>query len=78
VTVEDFAFFYITGWTAQGNGFSNPCQKPNQGDDPVPNNDPGLIVGHFIKYVATLNSGGGGPTLCDPNGFSGCVGVLTN
>jgi hypothetical protein len=78
VTVEDFAFFYITGWTAQGNGFGNPCQKPNQGDDPVPNDDPGVIVGHFIKYVASFNSGGGGPALCDPNGFSGCVGVLTN
>jgi hypothetical protein len=78
VTVEDFAFFYITGWTAQGNGFKNPCQAPGKGDDPVPNNDSGLIVGHFIKYVASMNSGGGSPTLCDPNGFSGCVAVLTN
>ena len=57
VPVTGFATFYITGWTGQGQGFNNPCQ--GNGDDPVPNNDAGYIVGHFIKYVQTLNTGGG-------------------
>ena len=75
VPVVDFAEFYVTGWTGQGQGFNNPCQ--GNGDDPVPNNDAGYIVGHFIKYVDTLNSGGGGPALCDFNSFGNCVAVLT-
>ena len=73
--VQDFAFFYITGWTGQGNGFSNPCQ--GNGDDPVPGNDSGLIVGHFIKHVDTVNVGGGGTTPCDLTTISGCVAVMT-
>ena len=75
VPVTNFATFYVTGWTGQGSGFNNPCQ--GNGDDPVPNNDAGYIVGHFIKYVDTLNSGGGGPALCDFNSFGNCVAVLT-
>jgi Putative Flp pilus-assembly TadE/G-like len=75
VPVTNFATFYVTGWTAQGGGFKNPCQ--GNGDDPVPNNDAGYIVGHFIKYIDALNSGGGGPTLCDFNAFGACVAVLT-
>jgi Putative Flp pilus-assembly TadE/G-like len=70
-----FATFYVTGWTAQGGGFANPCQ--GNGDDPVPNNDEGVIVGHFINYVYTLNEGGGSGDLCDLNGFGTCVAVLT-
>jgi Putative Flp pilus-assembly TadE/G-like len=73
--VQDFAFFYITGWTGQGNGFNNPCQ--GNGDDPVPGNDAGLIVGHFIKHVDTLNVGGGGDEPCDLTTISGCVAVMT-
>jgi hypothetical protein len=73
--VQDFAFFYITGWTGQGNGFDNPCQ--GMGDDPVPNNDAGLIVGHFVKYVVTLNTGGAGNESCDLTSISGCVAVMT-
>ncbi len=75
VPVQDFAYFYVTGWTGQGGGFNNPCQ--GNGDDPVPNNDPGTIVGHFIKYIDALNTGGGGPNLCDFNAFGNCVSVLT-
>jgi Putative Flp pilus-assembly TadE/G-like len=75
VPVENFATFYLTGWTGQGSGFNNPCQ--GKGDDPVPSNDPGTIVGHFIKYVDSLNTGGGGPDLCDFNAFGNCVAVLT-
>jgi hypothetical protein len=74
VPVTDFATFYVTGWTGQGGGFNNPCQ--GQGDDPVPNNDPGVIVGHFIKYIQSPGTGGG-TTACDPNAFGSCVAVMT-
>jgi Putative Flp pilus-assembly TadE/G-like len=76
VPVTDFATFYVTGWTAQGGGFANPCQ--GNGDDPVPNDDAGYIVGHFIKYIQTLNSGGGSGELCDFTSFGSCVAVLTH
>jgi Flp pilus assembly protein TadG len=75
VPVMNFATFYLTGWTGQGSGFNNPCQ--GNGDDPVPNNDAGIIVGHFIKYIDALNSGGGGTDLCDFTAFGNCVSVLT-
>ncbi|TML14337.1 MAG: hypothetical protein E6G33_10515 [Actinobacteria bacterium] len=74
VPVENFATFYVTGWTGQGSGFNNPCQ--GNGDDPVPNNDPGVIVGHFIMYIQALNNGGG-TTACDLTAFGSCVAVLT-
>jgi Putative Flp pilus-assembly TadE/G-like len=74
VPVSDFATFYVTGWTGQGQGFNNPCQ--GNGDDPVPNNDAGYIVGHFIKYIQTLNPGGG-TTPCDLTAFGACVAVMT-
>lgn len=76
VPVQDFAFFYVTGWSGNP-GFKNPCQ--GDGDDPVPENNPGYIVGHFIKYVVTLNDGGGSDTPCDlgASSISGCVAVMT-
>jgi Putative Flp pilus-assembly TadE/G-like len=74
VPVTDFAEFYITGWTASGGGFANPCQ--GQGDDPVPNNDPGTIVGHFVKYIANVSQGTGGAS-CDMTAFGSCIAVLT-
>jgi hypothetical protein len=73
VPVIGFATFYVTGYAGQGNGFASPCQPPGGTDDPA---QPGFIVGHFIKYVDTLNTGGGG-SMCDPNAFGTCVAVLT-
>jgi hypothetical protein len=73
VPVTGFGHFYVTGWTGQGGGFNNPCQ--GNGDDPVPNNDSGLIVGHFIRYVDRL--GGDGTVTCDPNSINACVIVMT-
>ena len=73
--IAEFAVFYVTGWQDSGNGFNNPCQ--GNGDDPVPNNDPGTIVGHFIKYIDALNTGGGGTDFCDFTAFGNCVSVLT-
>jgi hypothetical protein len=65
VPVTNFATFYVTGW------FSSPCS----GDDPVP--DKGYIVGHFIKYIYSLNTGGGSDELCDFNAFGSCIAVMT-
>jgi Flp pilus assembly protein TadG len=75
VPVDDFGTFYVTGWTSQGQGFDNPCA--GNGDDPVPGNNAGYIVGHFIKYIQTLNNGNGGTQPCDLNSFGACVAVLT-
>jgi putative Flp pilus-assembly TadE/G-like protein len=75
VPVTKLGTFYVTGWTAQGGGFANPCQ--GNGDDPVPNNDAGNIVGHFIKYVFGLNEGGGSGQTCNLNAFGSCIAVLT-
>jgi hypothetical protein len=74
VPVTDFATFYVTGWTAQGQGFANPCQ--GNGDDPVPNGDAGYIVGHFIKYIQNTGAGSG-TTPCDPDAFGSCVAAMT-
>jgi hypothetical protein len=71
VPVTGFATFYVTGWS-QGNG--------GQQGDPCPGADAvdggGEITGHFIKYVESINTGGGGPT-CDFNALGTCVAVLT-
>jgi hypothetical protein len=75
VPVENFAYFYVTGWGRNGNGGGGSCA----GDDKMPDGSSipaGYVVGHFIKYVQTLNTGGSG-TVCDPNGFGSCVAVLT-
>jgi hypothetical protein len=75
VPIVKLGTFYVTGWTAQGGGFKNPCQA--NGDDPVPNNDAGNIVGHFINYVFGLNNGGGSGETCDFASFGSCIAVLT-
>jgi Putative Flp pilus-assembly TadE/G-like len=77
VPVVGFATFYITGWTGQGSGFDNPCQGFTPSDDPVPNNDPGTIVGHFIRYIANVNTGSNGQP-CEENSLTPCVAVLTD
>jgi Putative Flp pilus-assembly TadE/G-like len=71
VPVTGFATFYVTGWS-QGNGGQqgDPCP----GADAV--NGGGEITGHFIKYVDSVNTGGGGP-VCDFNALGTCVAVLT-
>jgi hypothetical protein len=71
VPVIGFATFYVTGWS-QGNGGQqgDPCP----GADAV--NGGGEITGHFIKYVDSVNTGGGGSP-CDFNSLGTCVAVLT-
>jgi hypothetical protein len=73
VPVTGFATFYVTGWKSGGQGFGNPCE--GNGDDPAP--DAGYIVGHFFKYVDTLNNGGAGSELCDADSLGSCIAVLT-
>jgi Putative Flp pilus-assembly TadE/G-like len=75
VPVQDFAYFYVTGWTGQGNGFDNPCQ--GNGDDAVPGNDSAYIVGHFVTHVETLNAHGDSPCDLSGNSISGCAAVMT-
>jgi putative Flp pilus-assembly TadE/G-like protein len=71
VPVVNFATFYVTGFSHQGgSGQGDPCP----GADPVPGG--GYIMGHFIKYVDSINSGSGG-SACDFNAFGTCVAVLT-
>jgi Putative Flp pilus-assembly TadE/G-like len=72
IPITNFATFYVTGFSKNGGGQGDPCP----GADPVPVKQGGWIVGHFIKYVETINSGGGGAT-CDFNSFGTCVAVLT-
>jgi Flp pilus assembly protein TadG len=75
VPVQDFAYFYVTGWTGQGSGFDNPCQ--GNGDDPVPGNDSAYIVGHFIAHVATLNVKPSDAPCNWDSSISGCAAVMT-
>jgi hypothetical protein len=72
IPVTDFATFYVTGYD-QSPCTTNPALDLHP-DDPIP--DKGTIVGHFIKYVSKLNTGGG-TVLCDPNSFGACVPVMT-
>lgn len=66
VPVTGFATFYVTGWDNGG------CQ--GQGDDPA---GQGSIVGHYIKHIDTLNTGGGGEEFCDYDSVGSCVAVIT-
>jgi hypothetical protein len=70
--IADFATFYVTGWQDTGNGFNNPCQ--GNGDDPAQG---GTVVGHFIKYINTLNTNNGGGPSCVLSSLDTCVTVLT-
>jgi Putative Flp pilus-assembly TadE/G-like len=72
VPVLRMAAFYVTGWMGQGGGFDNPCL--GQGDE-LPN-DNAEIVGRFIKYVETPNSGGTGEETCDLTSVDLCAAVL--
>jgi Flp pilus assembly protein TadG len=72
IPITNFATFYVTGFSKQGGGQGDPCP----GASPVPNKTGGYIVGRFIKYVDSINTGGGG-SACDFNAFGTCVAVLT-
>ena len=72
VPVLRLAAFYITGWMGQGEGFQNPCLT--QGDEmPLDNAE---IVGRFIKYIETPNTGGTSNDTCDLTSVDVCAAVL--
>jgi hypothetical protein len=73
IPVTNFATFYVTGFSKNGGGQGDPCTPA----DPVPAKAGGWIVGHFIKYIPSINTGGGG-TACNFNSFGTCVAVLTH
>jgi hypothetical protein len=82
VPVIGFGHFYVTGYTGNGGGFNNPCYPAPPSnysglhpDDRTPNDDTGLIVGHFIRFVDTV--GGDGTVTCDPSSIFACVTVMT-
>ena len=66
VPVTGFATFYVTGWD------NGACQ--NADDDDA---GQGAIVGHYIKYIDTLNDGGGGEEFCDFSSLGSCVAEFT-
>jgi hypothetical protein len=69
--IQDFAFFYVTGWGGSGS-HADPCV--GHGDDSAPNGD---LLGHFIKYTEPVNTGGDSGVPCDLTSLSGCVAVMT-
>ena len=75
VPVQNFAYFYITGWGGSGGGFTNPCS--GHGDDVV-SQGAGYITGHFVKYVSRINDGSAGDKRCDFDAATPCVAVLTD
>jgi hypothetical protein len=68
--IQDFATFYATGW----DGDECNKKKPSHLDDEA---GKGEIVGHFIKYVNTLNTEDGGGQKCNLNALGQCIAVLT-
>ncbi|MEJ7826181.1 MAG: pilus assembly protein TadG-related protein [Solirubrobacteraceae bacterium] len=72
IPVTGFSAFYVTGWDGGGcQGGRAPAGRP---DDPA---GQGEIVGHYIKYIYTLNNGGGGEEICDYDSLGSCVAVFT-
>jgi Flp pilus assembly protein TadG len=67
VPVENFATFYVTGFAGDTCATDDP-QPPNSGN--------AWVVGHFVKYINTLGSGGG-TTPCALSALGTCVAILT-
>ena len=77
VPVKDFAFFYVTGWTGNGNGFKNPCRT--DGDDPcrAPKGTAARSSATSSSTSRTPTRAAVAPMRCDPNSLGGCVAVKT-
>jgi Flp pilus assembly protein TadG len=67
VPIQDFATFYVTGWEGDG------CNSTTHPEDATAK---GEVVGHFVKYINTLNNSGG-EQKCNTNSLGECVAVLT-
>jgi Flp pilus assembly protein TadG len=70
VPIQDFATFYVTGWDG------DPCnsEKPTHPDDPA---EKGEVVGHFVKYINTINNKEGTGPKCSLSSLGQCNVVLT-
>jgi hypothetical protein len=80
VPVRGFAAFYVTGWAGdpcigQPNGNSNGLAYTKD-DDPGSQNT-GVLLGHFVKYIDTLNTKETGSGGCERNSINRCIAVLT-
>lgn len=88
--ISGFAEFYVTGWAGDpclskangGNGTSgatttNGTTLDYTTDDEPPGNNPGFLMGHFVKYVSTVAGGSGSGTLCTQNTFGNCIPMAT-
>jgi hypothetical protein len=77
--IRDFAAFYVTGWSTNGNGHQVNCPNgpldPGR-NEPAPANAPNVAIwGHWISYVVP---GGGNGQPCNFNqNFGLCTPVLT-
>jgi hypothetical protein len=69
--ITGFATFYVTGWGHNGGGGGSAGCPGDTGPPPA-----GYIEGHFFKYIATLNTGGGG-VQCSATSLGTCVAVMT-
>ena len=67
IPIQDFATFYVTG-------FPGDAQKCISEGDPTTEN--AEVVGHFVKYINTVNKDEGGEK-CASNSLGECVAVLT-
>jgi hypothetical protein len=82
IPVRGFAEFYVTGWSGQekgnpdNNGTGNNNAPICSNNDPVPSDDSGYLVGHFIKDIAPPGVGDNGQA-CDPTSLDLCTAVLT-
>jgi hypothetical protein len=79
VPVRAFATFYVTGWAkdpclSQANGSSNGLAYTK--DDKPEGENPGVLLGHFIKYIS-LTGKETGSGRCEAQSISRCVAVLT-
>jgi hypothetical protein len=66
VPIQDFATFYATGFPGDAEKFCPSDPKTGNAE----------VVGHFVKYVNTVNNGGG-EEKCVANSLGECVAVLT-
>jgi hypothetical protein len=79
VPIREFATFYVTGWA------TDPCIKEKNGtsnglaytkDDAPQNENTGVLLGHFVKYVSSSPTGTGSES-CKESTFGDCIAVLT-
>jgi Putative Flp pilus-assembly TadE/G-like len=80
IPVRGFATFYVTGWAGdpcinQPNGISNGLAYTKD-DDPGSQNT-GVLLGHFVKFIDTLNTKETGSGKCEVNLINRCIAVLT-